>query len=80
MLVPNSTAGTSHLGQTLDFIPCSAMFSMWSAIHVAKIRKHLRTFPSVQSIGTPSDWLYFRRQNGHLLGMGQDFSDYLGLV
>jgi len=26
------------------------------------------------------DWLYFRRQNEHLLGMGRDFSDYLGLV
>jgi len=26
------------------------------------------------------DRLYFRRQNGHLLGMGRDFSDYLGLV
>jgi len=26
------------------------------------------------------DRLYFRQQNGHLLGMGRDFSDYLGLV
>jgi len=54
MLVHNSTAGTSHLGQTLDIIPYSATFSMWSAIHAVKIGKHLQTLPSVQSIGTPS--------------------------
>ena len=26
------------------------------------------------------DRLYFRRMNGHLLGMGRDFSDFLSLV
>src|SRR5205807_2376461 len=52
--VPNSPGGTSHLGQAFDFIPCRATFSIWSAIHADKIGKHLRTFPSAQSIRVPS--------------------------
>src|SRR5205807_3015452 len=54
MCDPNISGDISHLGQAFDFTPCNVTFSIWSAIHAAKIGKQLRTLPSAQSISTPS--------------------------
>jgi len=40
--------------QTLKFITYRATFSMWYAIHPAKIRKHLQTLHLASSISTQS--------------------------
>jgi len=54
MLVPNFPAGTSHVGQVLDFNTYSVTFAIWSATHADKIENHQRTFTSPQSSWTPS--------------------------
>jgi len=48
MFIPNSPAGTSHVGQALDFNACCVTFSIWSAIQADKIGKQLRTLQSAK--------------------------------